>query len=142
MPSFQHQVGTVDGLLKNTSIRLLKARYCASIWILQRVEAGRHGRIRLLWRQKSQDQPHYITSHRSFRKSGQLLPKLAHRLAHACVIHSGRYSVQQDQTGEWLAYSDPDPCRSCQRYAHRIIFDMEVTCPVLRLTSGRPLYSS
>lgn len=94
------------------------------MWILQRVEAGRHGRIRLLRRQKSQDQPHYITSHRAFRKSGRLLTQAG---PPARVIHSGRYSVQQNQTGEWLPYSDPEPCRSCQHYAHGIVVDMEVT---------------
>ena len=77
MTSSQHHLETIDELSKNTSIlHLQKKRYCASMWILQRVEAGRHGRIRLVWRQKSQDQSHYISSHRSFRKTGQVLTQV------------------------------------------------------------------
>lgn len=57
------------------------------MWILERVEAGRHGRIRLVWRQTSHLYHH--SKHQSFRRWGNFSCMLDHRLAHAGVVSSG-----------------------------------------------------
>lgn len=130
MTFFQLDLKTNCGRLQASST--LNDRYCAPMWILQRVEAGRHGRIRLVRRRRSQDHP---PVHQLFQGRGNFSCTMVHRLSRIFVVPGGLSNLQQNSTGQWLPYSES----RALSIMSPLMVDGTIACSALGLNDERCL---